>query len=133
MNLKRANGSNDWIGWSQTQDYVMQIKSSGIDMGKTTFHLTSNVTGRKSVRTIPLEWRTRKHLLSQIRRPRQVLRMAATNLRECDTYFRGAVPPISDSAGASGGGQGDGRQTRPAPLPHAMLRNEICGPRRRVI
>src|SRR5882762_6776996 len=47
--------------------------------------------------------------------------------------FRGAVPPISDSAGASGGDQGDGRQTRPARLPHAALRNEICGPRSRVL
>src|SRR3982074_3272809 len=47
--------------------------------------------------------------------------------------FRGAVPPISDSAGASGGDEGDGRQTRPARLPHAALRNEICKPRSRVL
>src|ERR1700674_3041640 len=47
--------------------------------------------------------------------------------------FRGAVPPISDSAGASGGDQGHGRQTRPARLPHAALRNEICRPRSRAL
>jgi hypothetical protein len=47
--------------------------------------------------------------------------------------FGGAVPPIPDSAGASGGDQGHGRQTRPARLPHAALRNEIPRPRSRVL
>ncbi len=47
--------------------------------------------------------------------------------------LRGAVATISESAGAAGGDQGDGRQTRSARLPHAALRNEICGPRSGVI
>src|SRR5262249_7994795 len=47
--------------------------------------------------------------------------------------FRGAVPPIPNSAKTSGGDQGHGRQTRPAPLPHVALRNEICRPRSRAL
>src|ERR1700751_3967408 len=64
-----------------------------------------------------------------------VLRMAATTLRESEErqLFRGTVPPTSDSAGASGGSEGHGRQTRPAHIPHAALRNEICEPRIRVV
>src|SRR6267143_1111315 len=58
-----------------------------------------------------------------------VLRMAATTLRESDSYlgaqfrrFRTRLgPPVATKAMA--------RQTRPARLPHAALRNEICRPR----
>ena len=60
------------------------------------------------------------------------LKMAASNLRESDTYL-GALPPIPKSAGTPGSHQGHGCRARPSGLPHAALRDEIPGPGSRVL
>jgi transposase len=62
-----------------------------------------------------------------------ILRMAATTLRESDSYLGAQFRRFRTRLGPPDGDQGDGRQTRPAPLPQAALRTEICGPRSRIL
>jgi len=54
-----------------------------------------------------------------------VLRMAVSSLRESDSYLGAQFRRLRTRLRASSGDQGHGRQTRPARLPHATLRNEI--------
>jgi len=59
------------------------------------------------------------------------LTMAASCLRQSNSYLGGTVPAIAHKVRAAGRHQGHGRKARPAHIPHAPLRYEICRSRSR--